>query len=327
MYTKKKPIRGLREGERVEDIFVVKFKKGIFPYQNGYGFQLLLSDSSGKSIDYKYWGDRDENKIKEVYDSVKSDSVVLLNGKVQSFKGRMQISTNPQDGENIRALKEGEYDPGEFIMPPRRNIEEMVAEFNQIIESVKNSDVKRLLKRVFIEDKDFLDKFKLHPGSIEIHHNWTGGLLQHILEVMRYCELTKNMFGDLDRDILIAGAILHDIGKVFEIDVTSRIKGSRKGNLKGHIALGFRFVSNVMDELKISEDVRDKILHIILSHHGSLEFGSPKVPMFPEAFAIYYADEMSSKLAELIDFVKDSREATEDEFMFHKRYSRNIFLK
>ncbi len=325
MYKRKHLINDLKENDKIEDIFVVKIKKGISPYVNGYYFHLLLSDHTGKTIDYKYWGDDNEEKIKEIYNSIKPDSVVLVQGKVQLHGGKLQISTNPPD--TIRVLKEWEYDPEDFIMPPRRDLEEMVRELHDYVESIQNPEVKRLLTHIFIENKDILEKFKVHPGAIEIHHNWKGGLLQHTLEVAKFCDTAKKMFEDLDRDILIAGALLHDIGKLDEIKTTTRIKGTITGQLQGHIALGFHMLSNIVKKLGINEEISNKILHIILSHHGWQSFGSPKEPMFPEAMVVYYADEMSSKIAELIEFKKSSLESTEDDFMYNKRHRRNIYLK
>jgi 3'-5' exoribonuclease len=323
MYEKGKPISELREGERVEDIFVVKIKRGVQAYAKGYRFDLILSDSSGRTMNYTYWGGDNQEAVKGLYESVKADSVVLVQGRVESFRDRLQISTNPPD--TIRVLKEGEFRPGEFIGPPRRDIEGMVTELRGYINRLRNPEVKRLLERVF--EPSLLDRFKVHPGAIEIHHNWRGGLLQHTLEVARYCELSKGLFPDLDTDILIAGALLHDVGKLDEIEVTTRIKGTVKGQLSGHVALGYGYVSGVMDELGIGREVREKLLHVMLSHHGNMEYGSPKKPMFPEAVAVYFADELSSKLAEMTEFIRLSRDETEDDFMYSRRHGRNILLR
>ena len=325
MYSKKKPIAELKDGERIEDIFVVKIKKVMKPYKNGFMFKLILSDSSGRSVDYSYWGESNETKVKEMYDKVKEDDAVLVNGRSEIFNGKPTISTNPPD--TIRVLNKDEYDSREFIKPPKRPLDEMVNELNGHINNMQNPQIKRILERVFIEDTQFFDKFKTHPGAIEIHHNWTGGLLQHTLEMAKYCELSKRMFPDLDKDLLIAGALLHDIGKVVEMDVTTRIKGTIKGQLKGHIPIGFKILSNIMDELHTSEEIRNKLLHIVLSHHGSNEFGSPKEPMFSEAVAVYYADEMSSKLSGIIEFINEERANTENDFMYHRRQRRNIYLR
>ncbi len=320
MHTKKTPICELKEGARVEDIFVVKIKKGVKPYSRGYTFQLLLSDSSGRTVPYRYWGDDNMEAVKGLYDLIKADSVVLVEGRSELFNERIQISTNPPD--TIRVLEKGEYRPEEFIGPARRDTGEMTKELNGYIEGVRNLEIKRILDRVF-GDPGFLERFSNHPGAIEIHHNWRGGLLEHTLEVMRYCELSKGMFQELDMDIMTAGALLHDIGKLDELEMTTRIKGTLRGQLRGHIVLGYEHVSRVMDGLKTPGDIKDKILHIMLSHHGNMEYGSPKRPMFPEAMAVYLADELSSKLAEFTEFVKRSREETEDDFMYNRRYGRN----
>jgi len=325
MYSKKKPISELKDGERVEDIFVVKIKKSIRPYAKGFMFSLILSDASGRSVEYVYWGEKDESKVKDIHQAIKEDDVVLVNGYFRTFNDKPGISTNPPD--SIKVLHKGEYDSGEFIKPAKRPAEEMVGELRGYISSIKNAQVRGILERVFIEDSKFLDTFKTHPGAIEIHHNWAGGLLQHTLEVARYCELSKGMFPGLDRDIMIAGALLHDIGKVHEIGVTTRIKGTLKGQLKGHIPMGFRMLANVMDELGTDEKIADKLLHIVLSHHGSNEFGSPKEPMFSEAIAVYYADEMSSKLSSFVEFVSEEKSRTEDDFMYSRAQKRNIYLR
>jgi len=120
-------------------------------------------------------------------------------------------------------------------------------------------------------------KFKQHPASIEIHHNWISGLLQHTLEVLNYCVSSANMFPDLNKDLLITGALLHDIGKLDELVVSSRVKGSIKGQLVGHLALGLIYVSNKIDEIDgFDENLKNKVLHMITSHHGKIEYGSPK---------------------------------------------------
>ncbi|MFH0863349.1 MAG: HD domain-containing protein [Candidatus Altiarchaeota archaeon] len=364
---KRQPIDSLKDGNMVDDVFAVKLKKGVQPYAKGHTFHLLLTDSSGRSIDYKYWGGPDAAKVKALYDSIPSDGVVHVLGKVTTYQDKPQISTNEPD--TVRSLAEGEYDSSDFIPVARRDVEAMWAELEGLIGGVKDPATRELLETVF-NDPRIREKFKNHPGAIEIHHNWVGGLMQHTLEVAEYSLLSRKLFPDLDMDILVAGSLLHDIGKLEEIEVKARIKGTKKGQLKGHISLGYAFVSKVIDRLCSDEAVSssqfpvltenrkpktengkpktengkpktengkpetedprqekyDKILHIVLSHHGSLEYGSPKPPMTPEAFAVYYADEMSSKLAEITDYVKWARENTDDDFMYHKRHQRNILL-
>lgn len=325
MIRKAQPISGIKEGQRIEDIFVVKIKKSISPYAGGVYFNLLLSDAQGATIDYKYWGEKDEQKTRAIYNSINNDSVVFVQGFARSFMGSTQISTNLPD--TISVLKEGEYDRSDFIKKSRRDIGEMETELKNYILSVNNADIKRVLEHIFLENTGFLEKFKSHPAAIEIHHNWTGGLLEHSLQMAQYCELSKKFFPQLDRDLMVAGCLLHDIGKLEELEITSRIKGTKKGQLIGHIAIGAFILTQAMQELKTPDEIANKLLHMLLSHQGRLDFGSPKEPMFPEAFAIYLADEMSSKLAEVTEFSDLARASTEDEFMYHKRKGRNIYLR
>ncbi len=323
-YEKKCSIASLGEGDQVEDIFVVKIKKGMSPYVKGFSFHLLLSDNSGKTLEYKYWGNDDKDQVKKIYDSIKTDSVVHLKGVVSSYRGKLQLASS--EPSSIKVLKKGEYNEEEFIKLPKRDLDEMYSELLREIESVKNGKMKKLLEFVF-EDPEIKKKFRKHPGGIEIHHNWTGGLLQHTLEVLKYCKLSWELFPELDKDLLITGALLHDIGKLDELEVTSRIKGTNKGQLIGHIVLGSTYVSNKIDEIEMEDELKDKILHMIVSHHGRVEYGSPKEPMFSEAIVLYYADEMSSKIAEISEFIRNSREDTEDDFMYNRRKGHNILLK
>ena len=320
--SKKKLLNEYKEGDIVDDLFVVKIKKGVSEYSKGYYFSLILTDSSGGSIDYRYWGDFDIDKINEIYDSIKSDSVIYLGGQVSLYKGKLQIVSNEQ--QKIEILEKDKYNEEDFIKRTKKNIEKMHMELEEYINKVNNEKIKFLLITIFNEIKE---RFKKHPAAISIHHNWVGGLLEHTLEVLKYCELSKELFPELDNDLLIAGALLHDIGKLEEMEMTTRIKGTNKGMFQGHLVLGTIFVSNKMDVLGLKDEIKNKILHMMISHHGKNDYGSPKEPMFPEAVALYYADEMSSKIADIINFVKDNKDQTEDDFMYNYKKGTNIFLR
>lgn len=323
-FTKKKKISELKEGDIVDDIFFVKFKKGMTQYAKGFSFELTLSDNGGRNIDYKYWGGQEEAKVKSLYDSIKADSIVHVQGRVSVYKDKLQLATN--EPFVIKVLEEGQYNAADFVKSAKKDVNILYSRLLEAIELVENPKIKELLNLVF-KDRGIEIKFKNHPGAIEIHHNWVGGLLEHTLEVLNYCKLSWETFPQLNKDLLIAGVLLHDIGKLEEISVTSRIKGTNRGQLTGHLVLSTVFVSNKCDEVKLDAETKDKLLHIIVSHHGKLEFGSPKEPMFPEAVAVYYSDELSSKIAEMIDFIEDAKLSTEDDFMFQTRSRKNIMLK
>ncbi|MGV8141954.1 MAG: 3'-5' exoribonuclease YhaM family protein [Candidatus Woesearchaeota archaeon] len=325
IYTKKQSISDLKDGDVVNDIFVVKIKKGVASYAKGYRFNLLLSDNTGKTIEYVYWGSSDESKVSSLYGSIAPDAVVNVQGKISIYNGKLQLATN--EPMTITVLKDDEYIKGDFVKPQKKDIEELYAQLREKINLVNNPDIKKLLESIFY-DTDIEKKFKTHPGAIEIHHNWVGGLLEHTLEIMDYCETSLKHHPSLDRDVLTAGALLHDIGKLEELEVTSRIKGTDKGQLVGHLILGVVYVTNKIDEIPgFDETLKNKILHMLVSHHGKIEYGSPKEPMFPEAMILYYADEMSSKMAEMVEFLEHSKSETEDGFMYSKRSGRNIYLR
>jgi 3'-5' exoribonuclease len=311
------------EGENVKDIFVVKIKKGISDYSRGFYFALILTDSSGKSIDYRYWGGVDEEYVREIYNSIGDDSVVYIEGKFSFYNGKPQIVSN--DKNEIRVLEEGHYKKEDFIKRSKKDLNILIKKIENYIYKIQNPEIRKLIESIFNED--FKEKYKLHPGAISIHHNWIGGLIEHTLEILKYCEVTKEMFPDLNEDLMIAGALLHDIGKLEEMEMTTRIKGTNKGMFLGHLVIGANMVSKKMDELETSEGIRNKILHLIVSHHGSMENGSPKEPMFPEAIALYHADEMSTRIAEMLNFIDQNKDETEDDFMYDWKKGKNIFLR
>lgn len=323
-FSKKFSVADLKEGMVVDEIFFVKFKKGFSEYAKGYSFELTLSDSSGKNIEYKYWGSPKENEVKAIYNSIRADSIVKVQGKVTTYREKLQLATN--EPMKIEVLKPEQYDSSDFVKGPKKNIEKMYDALLSLVSSVKNEKLKELLERTF-KDRKTAEKFRLHPGAIEIHHDWIGGLLEHTMEVADICLKCQELYPSLDRDLLIAGSLLHDIGKLEEIEVTSRIRGTTRGQLYSHLVLSVIFVEKKCDEVFLDEITKEKLLHIIVSHHGKLEYGTPKEPMFPEAVAVHYADELSSRLAEMTEFISGSKEDTEDDFMFHKRSQKNILLR
>jgi 3'-5' exoribonuclease len=324
-FRKKQQISALEVGEQIDDVFVVKIKRGMSEYVKGFRFNLLVSDNSGRTLEYVYWGPKDENAVKEIYNSIKSDSVVRIQGKVSSYNDKLQLATNAPF--KIEVLTEDQYEKEDFVRPSKKDLTEMYTELLNSINLIDDEKIKILLINIF-HDEIISNKFKQHPGAIEIHHNWIGGLLEHTLEVLKYAKLSLEQFPTLNKDLLIAGALLHDIGKLEELEITSRIKGTNIGQLNGHLVLGMIYVAKKIEEIPdFNKEIKTKILHMLASHHGKNEFGSPKEPMFPEALAIYYADELSSKLSEMTEFIASAKDETEDDFMYSRRKSGNIFLK
>jgi len=248
--------------------------------------------------------------------------VIFVSGKISSYNGKLQLSGDEQSV--LQVLKPEEYE-ADFIKKSKKDAEEMYLKLISILNSVEKESVRKLL--LDIVENDLKEKLKVHPGAIQIHHGWTSGLLQHILEIMDMCDSISKVYPELDRDLLITGALLHDIGKLDEIETTSRIKGTQKGQLIGHLVMGLNYLSEKLKNSEMDETLKNKIMHLIVSHHGKIEFGSPKEPMFPEALVVAMIDDLSSKISEMTEFIKEHKEKTEDDFMYSGLHKRNIFLK
>jgi len=299
MLIKKKRIEDIREGEDVDDIFVVRSKTE--------GPSLVLCDSGSRTIDC--YG--------ESIRGVRSGSVVHVLGRTVCDGGKMRILCS-----SVEVLGAGEFSVEGLLKPERRPVEQMRAELTDAVAEVSDVEMKALLSDVF-DDPVVRDRFFTYPGALEIHHAWKGGLLQHTLEVLRYSLLAGEVNGGMNRDLLITGALLHDIGKIFEL--SDGLAMSREGSLLGHIVLGLLYVDKKCDAVRMDKEKRDRVLHVIASHYGRLSYGSPREPMFPEAFAIYYADELSSKLSRILDFVESHRSDAGD-FAYSRRDERSIYL-
>ncbi|HDD46565.1 MAG TPA: HD domain-containing protein [Candidatus Aenigmarchaeota archaeon] len=313
-------IKNLKPYEDIEGKFVVKFKKPVTSYANGYAFQLRIGDSSGE-IMLKYWGDNNEEEVRRLYDSIKKDDIIYIKGKTTVYGNKIEITVDKEG--IIKVLKPEEYDLKEFIKVTEKDIESMFKEIKAYANSVKNEYLKKVLE-LFINDFDFVKKFKNQPAAMYKHHSWIGGLLEHTLNVVKICDFITNLYPELDRDLIITGAILHDIGKIKEFELKTSIRTSTEGMLIGHTILGIEELIKRLEKIEIPELYRIKLIHIILSHHGKMEYGAAKTPAFPEALAIFFADFMDAKVAEMIMHKKTAE--TEDDYVYTREFG-NVYLK
>jgi 3'-5' exoribonuclease len=318
MIAKKQPVSSLKKDDIVNDIFVVKFKKPVEQYKNGYKFELRLGDSS-KEIMYKYWGSDDEDAVKSLYDSINKDDVVLAQGRVNEWNSKLEISANEQ--HSLKSLKKGEYDIMDFVKKTQRDISAMWTELLGVVDSVNDSDMKKILE-YFFKDEKFASEFKQSPAAMYIHHGWIGGLLEHTLDVARLCDAACTIHPALDRNLAITGALLHDIGKLKEFSVKTSINVTKGGMLVGHVTMGSEMLSKAMDRLGTPEELKFKLIHLILTHMG--EYGSSKTPSLPEALLVFFADNMNARITQMTKLKEEA--STEDEFIYHKDFG-NIYLR
>jgi 3'-5' exoribonuclease len=318
MFTKKQFIKDIKKDEIINDIFVVKFKKPVEPYKNGYKFELRLGDLS-KEIMYKFWGSDNETLVKALYDSINKNDVIHIQGRVNEWNNNLEISAN--NDNLIKVLKEDEYSKEDFIKKTEKNIDEMYNKILKIIDNIIDNDIKRLLEH-FFKDKEFEKKFKFSPAAMYIHHGWIGGLLEHTLQITNIAlDLCK--YYDVNKDLVVAGCLLHDIGKLREFEVTNNISVTNEGMLNGHVTIGCEILNQAMNILNTPKDLKIKIIHIIISHMG--DYGSNKLPSFPEALIIFNADRIDCDLIHMMNLIKDAN--TEDDYIYDKNKGSNIYLR
>ncbi|MDY3919614.1 MAG: HD domain-containing protein [Candidatus Limivivens sp.] len=281
-----KYIESLREGERVGDIYLCKFKQSAVtkngkPYEN-----VILQDKTG-TIDAKIW-DPGSAGINE-FDTLDYVDVV---GDVTSFQGTLQLNI-----KRVRVVAEGEYDPRDYLPVSSRDLNEMYAELIHYESAIQNPHLKKLADSFFVENANFIKAFKNHSAAKSVHHGFIGGLLEHTLSVVKLCSFFADQYPFLNRDLLVCAAMFHDIGKIKELSEFPENDYTDDGQLLGHIIMGVELVGVGIRRIPdFPKKLASELKHCILAHHGELEYGSPKKPALPEALALNFADNADAKM-------------------------------
>ncbi|MFP4045970.1 MAG: 3'-5' exoribonuclease YhaM family protein [Candidatus Aenigmatarchaeota archaeon] len=311
---KRKYVEDLNEGDEVKTTLSVKYKKPIRDYKNGYMFTLGLADMTDE-IEAKYWGGKNEDEVRKVFDSFQTGDVVEVRGNISKFRNNLQI--NIEEGS---LEKTEEFDIEDFVPSSDKDVEELFSRLEGKMRDLENEHLRRLMDS-FLNDEEFVEDFKGSPAAMYYHHAYIGGLVEHVLHMIEIGEKLSSLHEELDDDLIKVGCFLHDLGKMEEFSITTNIKQSRKGLLTGHITLGQEMLIRKIDEIEdFPENLKHKLLHILISHHGKTEYGAVKEPMFPEALAIHYIDELDSQVVQMIDLKKNAE--TED---FHTWTGKNRF--
>ena len=283
-------VKDLLEGMRISQVFLCKQKQsGVSKTGKNY-YSLRLQDKTG-TVDAKIWS------LNNAIEHFEVNDFVMVEGDVRIFNSAPQISIN-----RIRRAKEGEYDETEFMPASSISAEKMYEELMGLKGKVENAHLKRLLDAFFVADKEFIKSFKSHSAAKSVHHNFIGGLLQHTLRVTQLCYFFCKQYPMLNRDLLLAAAMFHDIGKTRELSDFPDNDYTDEGQLLGHIVIGYEMVKKKIDEIGgFPKKLETELLHCILAHQGQLEYGSPKKPSIMEALALYYADDTDAKLEIMIE--------------------------
>jgi len=246
---------------------------------------VLLGDRTGE-LDAKMW-----DNVSEAIDAFDRDDFVKVKGMIQVFHNRPQLTIH-----KVRRMDDREIDFSDYFPSSRRDPEEMWRELRATVEGIANPHLRGLLTAM-LDDEDVARRYRRAPAAKQIHHAFLGGLIEHVLSLCTLARTTAPHYPNVDLDLLLTGIVLHDIGKIYELNYERGFSYSSDGQLIGHISIALRMVADKLRGLpEFPPQLRSLVEHMILSHHGQLEFGSPKLPMFPEALMLHYLDDLDSKM-------------------------------
>ncbi|MCE5322169.1 HD domain-containing protein [bacterium] len=291
---KKLYVANLQEGARIEEVFLV-VSKSVANTRTGSQFlKMTLADKTG-TVDSVKWdvSEADVGRISE-------DDYIHVQASVKSYNDHPQlvIESFQRWGDAI--------DPADFLRSSPRNPDEMSSELSAILAQVTNPNLRSLLDS-FFSDNEYSAKFKQAPAAKKLHHAYIGGLLEHTLNVVRTCAALADLYPNADRELLLTGAALHDIGKVDEYLWSSSIKFSNAGHLVGHVVGGAMMVKAAADAIDSFDPMMSLALqHMIISHHGTKEWGSPKLPKSIEALILHCADYLDAHVAIFEEAIQSS---------------------
>lgn len=281
---KKSFVADLKPGQPFNTSFLVQTKERKVARNGSAYLDLELRDATG-SRRAKVW---DADRLTA---SFEVDDIVQVAGGLEVFQGAPQITVR-----EIRKLNDGEADLLDYLPRTSQDPEQMYAALLDRVTGLPESPARALLLDL-LNDPEIAAKYKLAPAATSMHHAFLGGLLEHVNSLCGLADLVAGHYPWLDRPLILAGIVLHDIGKIEELNFNRSFRYSTRGQLLGHIMIGLEIVQERIRAIPdFPPRLKDQIEHIILSHHGKLEFGSPKEPMFPEALVVHALDELDSKL-------------------------------
>ncbi len=281
-------LASLSKGDEVDHFLLVKKSDLRLTKQKKEYLSLELADKS-LSVQSNLWDD--VKNFLDIKNNIKTGSVVKVKGQLDEYQGAPQIKIT-----EIRLAKEEDnVTPLDFIPRSVRDLEEMKTEFRNRIKKIQNPHLSRLLKNIFTDER--FEKYTAAPAGKLWHHSYISGLIEHTLEIIKICDLMCDIHSEINRDLLISGAMLHDFGKIEELSFDSAFEYTDKGKLLGHIVIAAIMVDDEIKKIKdFPEDLKMNLIHLILSHQGKLEHASPVVPKTLEAITLYHADELSAKV-------------------------------
>jgi 3'-5' exoribonuclease len=287
----------------------IKAKKTGEPY-----LSMVLGDKSGE-LDAKMW-----DNVEEVEGTFDRDDFVKVKGLVQIYRNKPQITIH-----KLRRCRDEEVDFADYFPKTSRDVEQMFQELTEMAGELKNPWLKRLLEELFA-DESWVAQFKEAPAAKSLHHAWLGGLLEHTLSLCQLCRKIAAHYPEIDGDLLFTGGVLHDIGKIDELNYSRGFSYTNEGQLLGHLILELETINQKIDRIPdFPRELKMLLQHMLISHHGEYEFGSPKLPMFPEAMLLHMLDNLDSKLEAMRGILANDRNVEGDWTGYNQMFGRPLY--
>jgi len=258
----------------------VKAKKNGEPY-----LALTLADRTGQ-IEAKMW-----DNVEEFILAFEQDDFLKIKGLINKYKNRYQLTIH-----KLRRMEEGEIDFADYLPKTTKDIGELWRTLTEFVATFQNPHLKSLVE-LCMADAEIAERYRNAPAAKTLHHAYIGGLLDHVVSLFRSCDLICRNYPQVNRDLLLTGAFLHDIGKLQELTYNRAFSYTTRGQLLGHMIIELEMLQAKLAKLPdFPEELKTLLEHMIISHHGQYDFGSPKLPMFPEALMLHYLDDLDSKM-------------------------------
>ncbi len=309
-------ISDLKIGENADSVFAVA-RKQVKKKKNGDMYcTVTLQDKKG-SVEGVLW-----TEIYNTAGNFNQGDFVSVRGDVKEYRGSRQLVIS-----SIRKIENKEdLNFSDYVKTTGRDIDEMFSEITEYISRIENPHLRKLMD-MFFGDKKFVKDFKNATAAVKYHHAFRGGLLEHTLSVTKICDILSGIYNNLNYDLLISGAILHDIGKMREYRTAVNTEVTDEGKLIGHITIGYGLILEKIKQIEgFPADLKNRLLHIILSHHGQKEFGSPKQPKIPEAFIVYHVDYLDADIGGYNIILEENKNGA-DWSDYVKNFERSVLLR
>ena len=304
----------IRERDRIESIFLVRDKITAMA-KNGKPYMTLkLMDRTGE-VEGRIW-----DQVDYFSAQFDKDDFILVNAKASVYMGKMQVVV-----QELKRIDESLVDLSDFLPVSKRSLSEMRQELDQVLSSLTDSSIEKLLRR-FFDDADFFALYSKAPAAKAMHHVFLGGLLEHSLAVVGLAVDVAVRYPQVNRDLLICGALLHDIGKVAELSYHRSFDYTDEGKLLGHIVIGVQMVEDRVRQIPdFPAELSMLIKHLLLSHHGQYDFGSPKRPKFLEAVILNFIDDLDSKINGVQTHIDKEPNKEGNWTNYHRLYDRYFY--